>query len=99
MRAELARYLEDLARYRMPFGKFKEAPLYDLPLEYLLWFRDRAGGFPQGRLGELMSFVCETKAAGAEEIFRPLRKAAGGRHELFPRHKMKEWRASEGKGE
>ena len=86
-RRELAHNLEDLKRYRMPFGKYGPQacppdgmPLYDLPLEYLLWFQSRGGGFPTGRLGELMDFVCHVKGAGAGEVFAPMRKAAGGRH-------------------
>ncbi len=84
-RRELAGNLADLKRFRMPFGKYgpdhcppKGMPLYDLPLEYLLWFQQR-GGFPAGRLGELMEFVCQVKGAGAGEVFAPLREAAGGR--------------------
>ena len=54
-RRELASNLEDLKRFHMPFGKYgpsacppKGMPLYDLPLEYLLWFEERGGGFPTG---------------------------------------------------
>ena len=85
-RCELASNLEDLKRFHMPFGKYGPdacppdgMPLYDLPLEYLLWFQQRGGGFPAGRLGELMEFVFHVKGAGAGEVFAPMRKAAGGR--------------------
>ena len=74
MRADLAAYLEDLAHYRMPFGRYRNRYLYDLPLEYLQWFQQREG-FPTGRLGELMAFVCHTKTDGAEIIFGRLREA------------------------
>lgn len=77
-RADLADYLADLALYRMPFGRFKNAPIYDLPIEYLNWFLEKGGGFPKGRLGELMEFVYHTKSDGAEMIFAPLRKARRG---------------------
>lgn len=73
-RADLADYLADLARYRMPFGRFQGAALHELPIEYLRWFLDQGGGFPAGRLGELMAFVYHTKADGAEIIFAPLRR-------------------------
>ncbi|MCB1078545.1 MAG: DUF3820 family protein [Verrucomicrobiae bacterium] len=73
-KADLADYFADLARYRMPFGRYQNRAIYDLPLEYLQWFVERRGGFPSGRLGELMSFVYHTKADGAEMIFAPLRK-------------------------
>ena len=75
MRADLADYLADLATWRMPFGRYKNRYLYDLPLEYLQWFPDRQDGFPSGRLGELMAFVCQVKTDGAEVIFGPLRQA------------------------
>ena len=83
---ELADNLADLKSFRMPFGKYgpencppQGMPLYDLPLEYLLWFQQRGEGFPTGRLGELMEFVCQVKSAGAEEVFVPLRKSNGDR--------------------
>jgi uncharacterized protein (DUF3820 family) len=73
-----------IGRWRMPFGKYgprhyppNGVPLYDLPEEYLIWFLHH--GFPQGRLGELLKMVYEIRMAGAEEIFEPLRRAAGGR--------------------
>ena len=75
MRADLADILADLATWRMPFGRYRNRYLYDLPLEYLQWFIDRQGGFPSGRLGELMAFVCQVKTDGAEVIFGPLRPA------------------------
>ena len=62
--AELESCFDDLARYRMPFGRYEGAPLYDLPYEYLYWFVERGGGFPKGRLGELMEFVYHSKADG-----------------------------------
>ena len=77
-RADLADYLADLTRYRMPFGRYEGRAIHDLPLEYLRWFIDRRGGFPTGRLGELMAFVYHTKADGAEMIFAHLRSAGEG---------------------
>ncbi len=75
MKADLADYLADLARYRMPFGRYQHRYLDELPLEYLQWFVTRGGGFPPGRLGELMAFVCSIKTDGAEIIFGPLKQA------------------------
>ncbi len=74
MRADLSEIFDDLRRYRMPFGKYKMRPLYDLPYEYLHWFIERGNGFPQSRLGELMDFVYQAKANGAEIIFSPLKR-------------------------
>lgn len=74
MRQELAENLADLDHYRMPFGRFRGALLHRLPYEYLHWFEERGGGFPNGRLGELMAFVHQVKSSGAEEIFAKLPK-------------------------
>lgn len=77
----LAGYMEDLKYYRISFGRYGPANfphggmrVHRLPLEYLIWFKEKGGGFPTGRLGELMQFVYEVKANSAEEIFAPLRK-------------------------
>ncbi len=75
--AQLADYLADLERYRMPFGRFEGSYLDRLPYEYLHWFAEKQDGFPGGRLGELMQFVYETKACGAEKVFFPMQKARG----------------------
>jgi len=84
---QLKIYLEELSDATMPFGRFgpkdyppRGVPLVDLPLEYLVWFSER--GFPQGRLGELMTFTYEIKSVGAEEIFAPIRKKNNGRTPL-----------------
>ncbi|MDP0491469.1 MAG: DUF3820 family protein [Verrucomicrobiota bacterium JB023] len=71
-REEWRRAFNDLSTYRIPFGKYKDSLLVDLPEEYLMWFRER--GFPQGRLGELMQLVMEIKITGAEEVLAPLRR-------------------------
>jgi uncharacterized protein (DUF3820 family) len=73
---------EDLAEIRrtyMPFGKYgpEHFPphgrrIYDLPLEYLLWFRQK--GFPKGRFGELLRIVCQMKADGCDEVFDHFRQ-------------------------
>jgi hypothetical protein len=72
MRRELAENLCDLTMYRMPFGRFQHRLLHTLPYEYLHWFVERGGGFPKGRLGELMDFVYQTKSVGAEIVFAGL---------------------------
>ncbi len=74
MKRELAEYLADLEVYRMPFGRYRHSPIHALPYEYLHWFAERGGGFPKGRLGELMEFVYRTKGDGAEAIFARLRR-------------------------
>jgi uncharacterized protein len=74
LQQDLADYLNDLLIYRMPFGRYKNAWLDDLPYEYLHWFVEKQGGFPKGRLGELMEFVYHTKAVGAEIVFAEVKK-------------------------
>jgi uncharacterized protein len=88
-REDFRNLLMEIAKTRMPFGKFgiKEyppagVPVMDLPIEYLAWFHER--GYPKGRLGELMAQVFEIKATGMDAVFDPLRRAAGGRFPLKP---------------
>lgn len=61
-----------LAQYRMPFGKYKNRLLIDLPEPYVIWFANK--GFPEGQLGEMLRIVHEIKINGLEYLFEPLRK-------------------------
>jgi uncharacterized protein (DUF3820 family) len=86
-RDDYCNLLMEIHRTHMPYGMFgKEkyppggVPIYDLPEEYLLWFKQRS--FPKGRLGELMAHVCEIKETGMDSVFDPMRKANGGRTKL-----------------
>ena len=88
-REDFRNLLAEIARTRIPFGKFgikayppAGVPIMDLPIEYLVWFKER--GFPKGRLGELMAQVCEIKEVGMDSVFDPLRHASGGRFKLHP---------------
>ena len=56
---------------RMPFGKYKDWYLADLPDEYLLWFGRR--GFPDGKLGRMLEAMLEIKTNGLEKLLVPLR--------------------------
>lgn len=60
-----------LANYRMPFGKYRNRLLIDLPEPYVVWFANK--GFPEGELGRLMRIVYEIKVNGLEYLFDPLR--------------------------
>jgi len=64
--------LTELANYRMPFGKYKDRYLSDLPDAYLVWFSRK--GFPKGKLGEMLKAVYEIKTNGLEKLLIPLRK-------------------------
>ncbi len=61
-----------LAFYKMPFGKYKNRLLIDLPEPYVVWFANK--GFPPGELGQLLSIVHEIKINGLEYLFQPLKK-------------------------
>lgn len=56
----------------MPFGKYKNYVLVDLPMYYLEWFHRK--GMPPGKLGMQLSTVYEIKLNGLENLLRPLRK-------------------------
>lgn len=66
--------LEELVVARMPFGKYKDQLLVDLPMYYLEWYYGR--GFPAGKLGMLLHTIYEIKLNGLEKLLVPLRKAA-----------------------
>lgn len=67
-----AEQLLRLASYRMPFGKYRNRLLIDLPEPYVVWFAGK--GFPQGELGTLLRLVHEIKINGLEYLFDPLRR-------------------------
>lgn len=64
-----------LARYRMPFGKYANRLLIDLPEPYVVWFAKQ--GFPRGELGRMLRIVYEIKVNGLEYLFDPLRCLPG----------------------
>ena len=64
--------LVELARSRMPFGKYKGRYLTDLPLPYLVWFRQK--GFPKGGLGERLQSALMIRENGLEEVINRIRK-------------------------
>jgi uncharacterized protein len=63
-------HLIKLANTRMPFGKYKNRYLVDLPEPYLVWFRQK--GFPEGKLGDLLKEMYEIKVNGLEGLLKPL---------------------------
>jgi len=66
-----ANQLLKLARYRMPFGKYKGQYLIDLPEPYVVWFSKQ--GFPKGELGVMLGILYEIKLNGLEYLFKPFR--------------------------
>lgn len=65
--------LIDLVRVKMPFGKYKDTLLCNLPVSYLEWFL-RQGGFPEGKLGAQLATLYEIKLNGLDQILFELKK-------------------------
>jgi uncharacterized protein (DUF3820 family) len=57
----------------MPFGKYKEVLLCDLPISYLEWFYRK--GLPPGKLGMQLATIYEIKINGLTDLLVPLKKA------------------------
>lgn len=64
--------LLQLVQMKMPFGKYKDVLLCDLPVSYLEWFARK--GFPKGKMGMLLQTVYEIKLNGLSDLLRPLKK-------------------------
>jgi uncharacterized protein len=64
--------LQDLVRVKMPFGKYKETTLCDLPVSYLEWFYRQ--GFPPGKLGMQLATAYEIKINGLGYLLESLKK-------------------------
>jgi len=54
----------------MPFGKYKNYFLIDLPEHYIVWYRNK--GFPTGKIGEKLALIYEIKLNGLEHLIRKL---------------------------
>lgn len=63
--------LTDLVTMKMPFGKYKDRLLCDLPETYLVWFHSK--GFPPGKLGALLGTMYEIRLNGLEYLLSPIR--------------------------
>lgn len=64
--------LLELVKMKMPFGKYKDRLLCDLPVFYLEWFARQ--GFPEGKLGMLLSTIHLIKTNGLEDLLKPLKE-------------------------
>ncbi|WP_100615535.1 DUF3820 family protein [Confluentibacter citreus] len=64
--------LIELAHTKMPFGKYKDRYLIDLPEHYVVWYHSK--GFPKGKLGDMLSQIYEIKLNGLEELIRTIKK-------------------------
>lgn len=64
--------LLQLVSMKMPYGKYKDRLLCDLPVSYLEWFQRK--GWPPGKLGALLMTIYEIKLNGLEYLLKPLKK-------------------------
>ena len=64
--------LMELVNMEMPFGKYKGVLICNLPEHYLVWFYQK--GFPEGKLGMMLSTMYEIKLNGLEYLLKPLMK-------------------------
>lgn len=64
--------LLDLVKVKMPFGKYKDTLICNLPEFYLLWFKQQ--GFPKGKLGVLLETMLEIRINGLEDLLIPLKR-------------------------
>jgi uncharacterized protein (DUF3820 family) len=64
--------LISLTKTKMPFGRYNNVLLCDLPVSYLEWFS--RNGFPQGKLGMQLQTIYEIKLNGLEYLLKPIKK-------------------------
>lgn len=63
--------LQEICSARMPFGKYKDTVIADLPINYLEWFQRE--GMPKGKLGMQLSTIYEIKINGLMDLLTPIR--------------------------
>jgi uncharacterized protein (DUF3820 family) len=63
--------LVELAKAKMPFGKYEGKYLIHIPESYFVWMKNN-GGFPAGKLGRQMELMLEIKINGLENLIKPL---------------------------
>ncbi|CAI8274843.1 MAG: DUF3820 family protein [Flavobacteriaceae bacterium] len=64
--------LIDLAKMKMPYGKYIGRYLIDLPEHYIVWYKNK--GFPAGKIGKQLELVYELQLNGLEDIVREVRR-------------------------
>ncbi|WP_304143277.1 DUF3820 family protein [Mesoflavibacter zeaxanthinifaciens] len=65
-------FLIKLAHTKMPFGKYKDRYLIDLPEHYVVWYYNK--GFPKNKLGQMLETVYTLKVNGLEYLVREIQK-------------------------
>jgi uncharacterized protein len=63
--------LNKLIEVKMPFGKYKDRLLCDLPVSYVEWFARK--GYPKGTLGVYLATLYEIKINGLDDLLKNLK--------------------------
>jgi len=63
--------LLSLVRTKMPYGKYKDTLLCNMPIYYLEWIKRQ--GFPKGKLGVQLETIYEIKLNGLDDLLTPLK--------------------------
>ncbi len=63
--------LKQIIEMKMPYGKYKDVKICNLPVYYLEWFNRK--GFPPGKLGILLATMYEIKLNGLDYLLQPLK--------------------------
>jgi uncharacterized protein len=63
--------LLELVKMKMPYGKYKDTVLCNLPVSYLEWFARK--GFPKGKLGMLLETLYEIKLNGLDYLLHSIK--------------------------
>lgn len=63
---------EGLVKTQMPYGKYKETLLCNIPMHYLEWMKRK--GFPNGKLGVQLQTIYEIKLNGLEHLLEPIKQ-------------------------
>ncbi len=64
--------LQRLVSQTMPYGKYKDRVIADLPAHYLAWFARE--GFPPGQIGRLLALMHEIDHNDLRALLTPLRQ-------------------------
>lgn len=65
--------LLSLVQTKMPYGKYKDVTLCNIPVHYLEWMQRQ--GFPKGKLGVQLATIYEIKLNGLEHLLTPLKNS------------------------
>jgi uncharacterized protein (DUF3820 family) len=71
-REDQQKLLIELAHATMPFGKYKDSYLIDLPVAYIVWFQQK--GFPKGKLGQQLAQILDIKTNGLTPMIKNIQR-------------------------